>query len=77
LEKGLLIATVVLVLSGIVIGFTLLGLALSWRPQTKVTYSDTLNMPKSTQAITVKEVRLSDQNVFSPNVEAVLEVTGM
>ena len=54
LEKGLLITTMVLILAGIVVGFTLLGLALSWKPKTNVNNSGTLSMPNSNQAIVLK-----------------------
>jgi len=54
LEKGLLITSVVLILAGIVVGFTLLGLALSWKPKTNVNNSGTLSMPNSNQAIVLK-----------------------
>ena len=54
LEKGLLITAVVLILAGIVVGFTLLGLALSWKPKTNVNNSGTLSMPNSNQAIVLK-----------------------
>jgi hypothetical protein len=57
-----------------VVGLTILGCALAWKPQFTTTSSGTLNIPGSKQGLNIKEVNINDKNVIYPSVKATVQV---
>jgi len=66
-----------MVLIGIIVGFTLLGLVLSWTPKVKIMSQSVMSMPQSTQSLRVSELSVEDKNVFTPSAKFDVQVTAL
>jgi hypothetical protein len=59
---------------GLVVGLTILGCSLAWKPLVTSTSSGTLNIPGSKQGLNIKDVNIYDKNVIYPSVRATVQV---
>jgi hypothetical protein len=74
LQKGLIIGAVILTGVALVVGLTLMGVAISWKPTVVVRPDGSLSTPNTKESVSLKTAVLTDKNLLSKDVSATVEV---